>query len=144
MNEPQEVPEIGNTELTADEIALRDAFIGEYMQDFNVFLAAIRCGFLPAHALLWGKKLYEDAYVQKRILELTRKPSDAPEVQAQADKEFIANTYRAVMATGSNSERTAAARALAAMRGFEKPDTVGDAASALADVMREFAQRAPV
>ncbi len=131
-------------ELNADEIALRDSFVSEYMLDFNIFLSAIRCGFTAAHALEWGKKLYEDAYVQKRIVELTRKAPENPEAQAQADKELIANTYRSAMATGTKAEQIAAARALAAMRGFEKPDTVGDAAAALADVMREFATRAPV
>lgn len=130
--------------LNADEIALRDSFIGEYMQDFNPFLAAIRCGFLPAHAVDWGKRLFEDAYVQKAVLALTRKPPEDPVKQAEADKELIANTYRSAMATGTKSEQIAAARALAAMRGFEKPDTIGDAAAALSDVMREFAQRAPV
>lgn len=130
--------------LTADEIALRDLFIGEYMQDFNTFLAAIRCGFPAAMAVDWGRTLYQDAYVQKAIITLSRKPSDNPQGQLEADKELIANTYRNAMATGSKSEQIAAARALAAMRGFEKPDTIGDAANALTEVMREFAARAPV
>jgi hypothetical protein len=130
--------------LTQDEIALRDSFIGEYMQDFNPFLAAIRCGFIAAHSVEWGKRLLEDAYVQKKVLELTRRPPEDPAKAAEADKELIANTYRSVIATGSKSEQVAAARSLALMRGFEKPDTVGDAAAELANVMREFAQRAPV
>jgi hypothetical protein len=131
-------------ELSKDEIALRDSFIGEYMQDFNPFLAAIRCGFIAAHAVDWGKRLLEDAYVQRKVLELTRKPPEDATRAAEADKELIANTYRSVIATGSKSEQIAAARSLALMRGFEKPDTVGDAAAELANVMREFAQRAPV
>ena len=143
MDEPMD-ERFEDKELSTDEIALRDAFIAEYMKDFNPFLSAIRCGFTAGHAVEWGKTLYQDAYVQKTILELTRKPPENPEAQVQSDKELIANTYRAAMATGTKSEQIAAARALAAMRGFEKPDTVGDAASALADVMREFAQRAPV
>jgi len=130
--------------LTKDEIALRDSFIAEYMQDFNSFLAAIRCGFIAAHAVDWGKRLIEDSYVQKKVLELTRKPPEDPAKAMEADKELIANTYRSVIATGSKSEQVAAARSLALMRGFEKPDTVGDAAAELANVMREFAQRAPV
>lgn len=130
--------------LTDDERALRDSFIAEYMMDFNVFLAAIRCGFTPAHALDWGKKLFEDVYVQRQLIILTRKAPENPEAQAQADKELIANTYRNAMATGTKSEQIAAARALAAMRGFEKPDTIGEAAGELIKVMGEFAQRAPV
>lgn len=131
-------------ELTVDEIALRDSFIGEYMLDFNTFHAAIRCGFPAAMAIEWGKALYQDAYVQKHIVELSRKPPENLDQQIVSDKELILNTYRNAMQTGSKSEQIAAARALALMRGWEKPDTLGEAATELANVMREFASKAPV
>ncbi len=136
--------ELADEALTPEAKALRDTFISEYMKDFDPFLSAIRCGFLPAHAVEWGKRLFQDVYVQKTLQILTRKPVEDPILQSQQDKELIANTYRAAMANGTRTEQIAAARALAAMRGFEKPDTVSDAAETLAEVMREFAQRAPV
>ena len=142
MSDDVTIPE--DPQLTANELALRNTFLDEYMKDFNPFYAAIRCGFPATMAAVHGKILFEDSYVQRKIQELTRTAPANLSDQLARDRELIINTYRNAMANGTKAEATAAASKLALMLGFEKPDGIGDAAAALTEAMAKFAQKAPV
>lgn len=130
--------------LSEQEKALRDLFVNEYLKDFDPFQAALRLGFLHGFALEWGKKLFQESYVQREITRLTRKPVDNASEQELADRALLENTYREAMQKGPFQSRVAAGRAFAAMKGWEKPDAAQDAETALIDVLKDFARSAPV
>jgi len=131
-------------ELSNDEKALRDLFVSEYLKDFDPFNATLRTGFTPAYAADWGKRLYQDRYVQSQIAFLTRKPSENQALQDIEDRELLKNTYRRIMLTRSDSSAVAAGRALAAMNGWEKPDGGAEGEEALIAILKGFAAEAPV
>lgn len=126
--------------LTAQETLLRDAFVSEYLKDFNAHQACIRLGFQPTFATGWAKRLWEDGYVQRKIAHMTRVPVASPEQDA-ADRALVEVTLRRVMQTGSDSARVAAARQFSAMRGWAADDGAGD--EDLVEQFRRLAQALP-
>jgi hypothetical protein len=126
------------------EKALRDLFVSEYMKDFDAFQSALRCGFLPTFALEWGKKLFQEPYVQQQIAFLTRKPADNDAAQDAQDRALVENTLREAMQKGPYGARATATRIFMEYKGWAKPDANADAEQSLIDVMKGFAQRAPV
>jgi len=130
--------------LSEQERALRDLFVNEYLKDFDPYQAALRVGFQASFALDWGKRLMNEGYVQSEIARLTRMLPADPTAQEAADRALLENTYREAMQRGPYASRVAAGRAFAAMKGWEKPDAAADAEQGLIDVLKEFAQKAPV
>lgn len=142
MYDNEKVPELHQT-LSDKEIALRDSFIKEYMVDFEPFSACLRMGFLPTFAADWSKRLYQDPYVQRGIAKATREQQIDPKTQEAQDRALIENTLREGMQRGPFASRTAAARLMAEMRGWAKPDTA-DAEKALIDLFKDMASKVPV
>lgn len=129
--------------LNANEIVLRDNFVREYMIDFDPFNACLRMGFLATFAVDWSKRLMEDPYVQRGIARMTRANVLDPKEQEAQDKALIENTLRECMQRGPLSGRPAAARLMAEMKGWAKPD-MADADKALIDMFKDVAARVPV
>lgn len=103
--------------LTEKDIILRDAFVAEYMKDWDAYRACIRLGFQSTYATQWSQTLYNDGYVQRKLAHIMARPIDSAEQEA-ADRALVENTLRLVMSRGSDSARVAAARELRAMRGW--------------------------
>jgi hypothetical protein len=127
--------------LTPSEQALRDLYVSEYMKDFDPFNAAIRCGFQASYASEWGKKLFQDSYVQSQIALLTRTPIEASEAESRA---MFENNLLYLMYNGSTATRVSATKAYGEFKGWSKPDSGEDPEGALIDILKEFASRAPV
>lgn len=130
--------------LTEDQKLLRDAFVAEYMKDFDSYRAVLRLGFYPTLAIQWAKQLYADGYVQQQLAILTRAPPKDPEAQDVADRALIENTYRDAMQNAPYATRVAAGKAMSELKGWNKPDVSEDAGGMLSDLLREFAQKVPV
>jgi hypothetical protein len=133
------------SDLTEDQKALRDVFVNEYMKDFDAYQATLRCGFQPAFALTWAKTLMGESYVQRQIAFLTRKPTADQAIRDIEDRALCENTLREAMQKGPYQGRVAAARAFAALKGWEKPKEGEDSSEQdLVDVFKDIAQRVPV
>lgn len=141
MNDDSDAGNVFQTPLSQDERILRDRFVSEYLKDFDPFHAAIRTGFQAAFALEWGKRLYQCAYVQSQITILTREPTND---DIEREKAFVKNNLRRLMVRGSEASQVAATKAYMEMNGWTKPDPTEDAEQALVDILKDFAQRAPV
>lgn len=128
-------------ELSESEIALREQFIIEYQKDNDVFYAAIRCDFTAPFAVEWGPKLFKDVYVQKRLAEERFKKLQISEEEDRADYEA---NLRWLMRNGPESSRVSATKQYGELKGWTKPDGLGDAAEQMAEVLKEFATKAPV
>ncbi len=72
---------------------------------------------------------------------LTREPSD---VYVEREKAFVKNNLRRLMVLGSEASQVAATKAYMEMNGWSKPDAGEDAEQGLVDILKDFAQRAPV
>lgn len=59
-------------ELSAKEKALRDAFVREYLKDYDPYRAAIRLGYKAGVAMTYATRFMDESYVQRRISELER------------------------------------------------------------------------
>ena len=116
----------------------------EYLKDFEPYYAALRMGFIHDYALRWSKILMQDSYVRREITTCIRKPSENSAMQEIEDKALVENTYRQAMQHGPYASRVAAGRALAEMRGWTRPDGARDTEEGIIEVLRQFAQRAPV
>lgn len=127
--------------LTQQETLLRDAFVCEYLKDFNALQACVRLGFQPTYAQHWSKTLWDCGYVQRKISYMTRAPVASPE-QDEADRALVEVTLRRVMQTGSDTARVAAARQFSAMRGWGEGSGTG--AEDLVDQFRRLAAALPL
>lgn len=54
-------------ELTAQEKELRNAFVDQYLVDYDPIRAALRIGFSSAFAEQYAKRFMDESYVAKRI-----------------------------------------------------------------------------
>jgi hypothetical protein len=61
-------------ELTAKEKALRDAFVREYLFDYQAVTACIRLGYKAAVAPTYAARFMDESYVQRKIKEAQRGP----------------------------------------------------------------------
>jgi len=131
--------------LNEQEKALRELFVSEYLKDFNEINAALRCGFAIAFAIQWGPVLLKETYVQRRLAELTRKPGALNQSdQDKEDRALVENTLRRNMQTGTGAVQVTAAKAFNELKGWTKHDDSADAAEALAELFKGFAQKVPV
>jgi hypothetical protein len=126
--------------LTEKEILLRDAFVAEYLKDFDAYKACLRLGFQATYATVWSETLYRDGYVQRKIAFMTSKPAASPE-QEELDRAMVENTLRLVMQRGSDSARVAAVREFRAMKGWGEGD--GGGGEDLVDMFKRVAQQLP-
>lgn len=126
--------------LTEKEMKLRDAFVAEYLQDFDAFKACVRLGFQSTYATIWCERLYNSPYVQRQIAYITSRRSTNPE-QEEADRALLEVTLRTVMQRGSDSARVAAAREFRALKGWGDGD--GAVTEDLAEQFRRLAQELP-
>ncbi len=126
--------------LTEKEIILRDAFVSEYLKDFDAYRACLRLGFQSTYASQWSQTLYADGYVQRKLSYIMSKPVESPEQEAM-DRAMVENSLRIVMQRGSDSARVAAAREFRAMRGWG--DGIGGGSEELADQFRRLAEQLP-
>lgn len=109
-------------EYTAEEKALRDLFIVEYLVDFDQIKAAQRCGFNFQFAVEYGRKFMEEPYVLQRINQLQRlQPRDEEEVLKYNKRRIQERLLEEAHNTGpgsSQAARVAALKALADMYGM--------------------------
>jgi hypothetical protein len=126
--------------LTEREILLRDAFVAEYLKDFDSYKACLRLGFQATYATVWSETLMRDGYVQRKISYMTSRPSSTPE-QEEFDRAMVETTLRLVMQRGSDSARVAAVREFRAMKGWGEGD--GGTSEDLVDMFKRVAEQLP-
>lgn len=126
--------------LTEKEVILRDAFVAEYLKDFDAYQACLRLGFQTTYAVQWASTLFNDGYVQRKIMFMTRKLEPSPEQDAM-DRATVEVTLRKVMQRGSDSARVAAVREFRALKGWGEGD--GSVTEDLADMFKRVAQQLP-
>lgn len=115
--------------LSADEIAIRDSVVKEYMFDYSWINACKRIGMNAAMAFDYAARFEQDGYCQKRIKELqaekaksgtsTRKQEEEIERQRIIEGLKFESTYRGP--GSSQSARVAAYKQLCSIYGFEAP-----------------------
>ncbi|WAX22356.1 terminase small subunit [Pseudomonas phage MiCath] len=129
-------------QLTANEMAIRDKFVSEYLKDYDAYNACLRMGFASFAAMEWAKKFMEDYYVLNNIQLLRQHQVDTNEA-IDFDKALIIQTYRQAMQHGPFASRIMAANGLAKVRGLDKP-TTADAEGSLIEAFKELAGKLPV
>lgn len=120
------------TDLSPDEMMLRDAVVKEYLFDHNWVKACKRLGMNSAMAEEYARRFRDDSYVQKRIKDFELIEAEKPEANKKA--EFDQKKQRIIMqleeqATyhgpgASHAARVAALKQLAVIYGFEAPKQV--------------------
>jgi len=128
--------------LTEREVLLRDAFVCEYLKDFNAYRACLRMGFQAAYAVHWEKQFMDDGYVQRKITHMTTRLADSPE-QIAMDRALVENTLRQVMLRGSDSARVAAVARFNEMRGWSKAPDGGEVDEDLVESFKRIAAQLP-
>lgn len=129
---------------TEDERVLYDAFVAEYMRDFNPVDACIRMGFQLSYALEYSKRFMTVAYVLNQIQARKEHEPDAMLEQEQRDKALILNTLREAAAKADDKTRVAAVGKLMQIYGMDKRLGELGEADDLIDAFREFARKVPV
>ncbi len=84
---PPEIPQ--SADLSQREIALRDLFVAEYLVDYDMMKAAMRCGFAQQMAVEYGQKLFYDSYVQVKLSRIGIGKNDGSEETVAYDKKRI-------------------------------------------------------
>lgn len=74
------VTEESDPELTPQEKALRDAFVAQYLLDYNPVKAAIRIGYKASIAGTYAARFMDESYVLRKIAELERGDEDIARV----------------------------------------------------------------
>jgi len=112
------------TILTEQEKALRDLFIAEYLVDYDMVAAAMRCGFAASFASDYAKKFMEEPYVRKELsARQTAEPtSEQDEKQSHKRKILAALLREAHNPLVSGASRVAALSRLAAIYGMDQPE----------------------
>lgn len=114
-------PRVMEPDISPGEKALRDKFVAEYIVDYDEYRAALRIGFLPSVAATYCKQFMNEGYVQREIARIKREQQIDPKAQQEHDRELTLNTLREAMQRGPYASRVQAARAVAAMHGFDAP-----------------------
>lgn len=104
-------------ELSEREKALRDAFVAQYVIDYDAVTAAIRLGFKSSIAATYAARFMEEPYVQRKIVEHERGATgDIPTViKSSLLREA---TYKG--AGSSHSARVSALTQLSKIEGMDK------------------------
>lgn len=111
-----------DVELTPREKALRDAFVEQYLIDYDEVAAAQRVGFQVAFAKDYAIKFMAEAYVRQRIEVVKHIKVDEKKME-QFDKETVRAILRREMHNShtSGAARVQAASKMAAILGMDKP-----------------------
>lgn len=112
------------------EKALRDQFVDEYLVDYDIVAAASRCGFQKAFAEEFAKRLWNEAYVQRRIKQAEQRPVDPEALEAYDRNRIRAALMReAHNPYTSGGARVAALSKLMSLYGMDAPTKAPDAAT---------------
>lgn len=136
--------------LTAREKALRDAFVSEYLKDFDAWAAAIRIGFLKSVAGQYAQELMEDPYVRQEITRRQLTPNSGnPDDALRAEQAQIkASLLREAHYKGPGSSHAARVQALSKLGAMLKmggdEDSSLNEAEAVIKALRDLAQKVPV
>jgi hypothetical protein len=107
--------------LSPQEKALRDEFVGYYLEDLDYYKAALRVGFNKAYAMQYAQQFEQESYVQQQIMIRSRQaPLNARE-QEQIDKAAVMNTLRLLINNGPYAVRATAAAKMASILGMDAP-----------------------
>jgi hypothetical protein len=132
---------IEERKYTESEKQLRDAFVEEYLTDFDAFNACIRIGFNPSNSVIYSKSLMEESYVQKQISLKERRRQKSDEDQTTEDKELVLSVLRKAAQNGPFATRVAAAAKLATILGLDKPAPVDTNDINIEQIFKEFSQK---
>ena len=131
------------SEPTAQEKALYDKFILEYVKDFDAFAACIRVGFVPTFAMEYCKVFMTKPYILRKIIEHKTTPVEDTNEMAK-DRALILATLREAMQTGNQQVRVAASAKLMALHGLDQtPDKTGDALEKIVDQFKQISKDLP-
>lgn len=127
--------------LNEREQAVRDAFVSEYLKDFDPFRACVRMGFLAAFAVEQSKVFMNDGYVLRKIEHMTRQ---APVASDQDKAEMLAN-LRWLAHNGPPAVRATATKTYMEAQGYLKGDGTAEEEmiAKLANVLSDFGKNAP-
>lgn len=103
-------------DLSAKEKALRDAFVREYLDDYNPVKACVRLGYKLTVAQTYATRFMEEPYVLKKISELQRNGGDVGSI-IKSGLTREANFYGA---GSSHGARVTALAQLSKIEGMEK------------------------
>lgn len=129
---------------SAQQKALWDSFVEEYIKDYSPVRAAMRVGFNETFAQEYSKLFMAEPYVQRLITEHELKPAPTEEELNDRYRQQIEQTYLKVMGCGDPKAMVAAAAGLAKIRGYDQPkDTSADELGKLVDAFKEIAKVTP-
>lgn len=103
--------------LSADEMAIRDKVVAEYMFDYNWTNACMRCGFNAMFAQELGQRFATDCYVRWKLKEIERsrvqRTSEQANIEADLERQHIIEALkREAHYTGPGSSQAARVAAL--------------------------------
>jgi len=122
--------------LTEKEILLRDAFVSEYLKDFDPFRACLRLGFQATYATQWSHTLFQDGYVQRKLAALEQTANDDA-IRAKLEQRLLQLALK-----GSDSASVSAIKELNAMKGWSKSED-GGGSEELSAQFRRLAEQLP-
>jgi Terminase small subunit len=109
--------------LSKREQQIRDRFVEEYIVDYNVFQAALRCGYQEAYATDYSQRFMREPYVQQQIIKRQEALGETGD-EAQHKKRIIAGLYKNANDYGPGGTiggRVAAYNSLMKLLGLEAP-----------------------
>ena len=103
--------------LSADEMAIRDKLVAEYMFDYNWTNACMRCGFNAMFAHELGQRFASDCYVRWKLAEIERsrvqRTPEQANIEADLERQHIIEALkREAHYTGPGSSQAARVAAL--------------------------------
>ena len=109
--------------LSEPERQFRDAFVREYLKDYNAISAALRMGFAGTYAADYAKKLMFEPYVQRKISEAEEADDYTKDPEAQKRQIFKMLKREATYsgAGSTHSARVAALSKLSSFLGMDAP-----------------------
>jgi len=130
-------------EPTAQQKALWDKFVEEYLKDFNSLEAAMRVGFNMTFAQEYSRIFMGQPYVQRLIMHHKMQPIDE-KTEVEIEKSLIIATLKECMQNGQPATRVVAAKTLAGIRGLDQaPDRSSEELEKLVDSFKEIAKSVP-
>lgn len=112
------------SQLSPNQLFLKDTFVYEYLKDYDAYRAAICCGMNQTAAKRWVRSYISDPYIQLCISEAEEQEFD--ENHNDRVKKQIDVTFAKLMSNPkvSAQNRIAAAKARAEMLGLNAPSRI--------------------
>jgi len=131
-------------EPSAQQKALWDRFVQEYVLDWQPVTAAIRCGFNVTFANEYAPIFLGEPYVQRKIAEYRTKPREDDATRRDSVKAKIEAALEAALACGDPKVTVAAAAKLGEMHGLmQAPDRSGEVLGQVVDKFKKLAAVLP-